>query len=419
MGATVFSPTSDRLFIACGIGVFYQDAPPIAAGKYIYSITKGIRQLLPMSVKITPGGRVLISCQDRAGTTFTRANSRQQMSRHAPDNLGAIAGNGIRQGSSMDHARDDENYLAMVYTAGSGNINGSVSTDGGVTWSGFPTNPTYVNGSGTTVPFLAGMIAISNKLNMVWASTNNNGGGSFLGGVKYTTDGGTTWASPNFSGTNMTGAMWHSAFYVRRQTLVASKDTAGLFYIFCYGGGAGADDLAQRGLWKSTDGGANFTKTMSSFFMGAGVDYWANKLRLVPGNPGHLFWASGQLSNYPAGPFANGLIFSANDGATLTTLTGWSSPEDVALGAAAPGASYPAIYVLGWRSGVFGLYRCIDFNPASPTSCTWQLQEQWLLGHGEDDNVLAADPTVFGRVVVGNRGGGGAVGDNIDIAHAT
>src|SRR5208282_5034054 len=85
--------------------------------------------------------------------------------------------------------------------------------------------------------------------------------------------------------------------------------------------------------------------------------------------------------------------FGANFSHPYSYSTNVSS---LAVGAAAPGSSYPAIYIYGTPPGdsFEGIYRSDDGGN------TWVLtnnsSEQW-------SGVMAADPNVFGRVYVANE----------------
>lgn len=417
LGFCRFHPTLDRLFVTCGIGVLYIDSLPGTTATQYVSITKGIRQMLCQDVVISPNGTTMIPVQDKAGFVFSRANVLKQANNQIPDNTQTL-----RMGGGMDYARDNESYLAAVYTQGDV---ASLSANGGSTWAAMPTIPTFTHTSGGVIAFYAGNIAISNASNMIWVSSSNQGGGVSIGGVKYTLNGGTTWLNPTFGASvNMTGAMWHNTYTTRRRIVQAYKGTAGVFYLFCNGidGSASAADLACLGMWKSTDGGVTFAKIRAGHFVTYSVDYYQSKLKLNNAAPGHAFWVQGATNNYPAAPYSGGLFFTNDDWVTtysaVGALAGWSEPDDIALGAPAPGAAYPSLYVLGWRTAVFGLYACFDFNPSTRAG-TWVLCEQWLNGKFDNDSAISADPTVFGRVVIGLASGGITVGDYTDVASAT
>jgi hypothetical protein len=174
--------------------------------------------------------------------------------------------------------------------------------------------------------------------------------------------------------------------------------------------GTGKDDSkdrAMQGLWKSSDGGVNFKRIRDSLFTAYVNDFWHGKLKLVPGKSDHLVWCVGPQGNYLADI---SISFSTDGGVTTRMLPGWQEPVDIAFGKAASGANYPAIYVVGWRDGVHGLWRCTDFNPASLKG-TWQNLGQWPLGRDDTQVCLAADMTKFGRVYYGFNGGNVAFAD--------
>jgi photosystem II stability/assembly factor-like uncharacterized protein len=398
-GAFVFHPVLDRLIAANGIGVFSMDNPPLtrpAPKKQWVSLTKGIQQLIPMEVAAAPNGRVHVAVMDRAVFSFDRDNCAAQASRHGPDNLVTL-----RQGTSVDYAAGDPNYVVCVYLGG-----GSIthSRDGGRSWAPLPTVPNFVHPTEGSVPFYAGCIAVGSPGNIVWVSTAN-------GGVRSTRDGGETWVKPSFAGADMAGAYWHNAYFLRRRVVVADKARPGTFYLFCVGTGKDdAKDRAMRGLWKSSDGGINFLRVRNALFTAYTTDFWHGKLRLVPGYAQHLAWCAGPQNNYPEPPSDIGIYFSTDGGMTTRQLPGWQEPEDLAFGKAASGASYPAIYVIGWRDGVHGLWRCADFDPVSLKG-TWTNLGHWPLGRDDGLVCLEADQARFGRVYYGFGGGSVAFAD--------
>jgi len=417
LGQARYHPTLNRIIIANGIGVFNLDTIPPVSGTKVTSISKGIEMMLPMDVVISPNGMTMIPAQDKAAFVFTRANIKQGAEKQAPNNnltlrMGCTGG--------IDYARDNENYIAMAYVFGAV---ADISTDAGKTFTTMPTIPTFTHNTEGVFTFTGGGIAVSNAGNMVWVSTSSTGPAT-NNAVKYTTDGGTTWANPIFAGVSMLGAHWNHSYPFRRRILQAYKGAAGVFYIFCNGTGIGdALDIAQTGLWKSTDGGANFVKTKAGHFVSYPADFWQAKLRLNNNQSGHFFWVQGATNNYPVTPYAGGLYFSNNDGAntysTGTALAGWSEPDDIALGAKlATSQVYETLYCIGWRGGAYGVYMCIDFDPATRNG-TWTLTKEWIMGKPDNDCVLGADPTVPGRIVVAVASGGAEVGEYVDTAAGT
>lgn len=151
-------------------------------------------------------------------------------------------------------------------------------------------------------------------------------------------------------------------------------------------------------------------------------------LKCVPGHAGHLFWSaganssantvSGVFSSHPNGGLVTGgftkLQFSSNSGGTFTTLS--TTQEVITSGLGAPStdagtSGYPTIFAVGWcGGGQYGLYKCINFNPASLGSETWTLMSNYLGTYGIGPPVcVAGDPNQEGRCIVGINGNGAAI----------
>jgi hypothetical protein len=94
----------------------------------------------------------------------------------------------------------------------------------------------------------------------------------------------------------------------------------------------------------STDGGATFSAKAT---LPAGG---SNLIRATPGVEGHV-WVPLNGS---------GLARSTDSGTTFSMVSGVSQAAAVGFGKAAPGASYPALYIWGTVGGVRGIHRSID-----------------------------------------------------------
>lgn len=151
-------------------------------------------------------------------------------------------------------------------------------------------------------------------------------------------------------------------------------------------------------------------------------------LKCVPGHAGHLFWSaganssantvSGVFANHPNGGLVTGsftlLQFSSNSGGTFTTLS--TTQEVITFGLGTPStdagtSGYPTIFAVGWcGGGQYGLYKCINFNPASLGSETWTLISNYIGTYGIGIPVcVAGDPNQEGRCIVGINGNGAAI----------
>src|SRR5258708_16327134 len=80
-------------------------------------------------------------------------------------------------------------------------------------------------------------------------------------------------------------------------------------------------------------------------------------LKCVPGQAGTLFYTDGPLGS-PLNT-AGQLMYSTNGGTSWTHVRNMLAVT-FGFGATAPGQSYPAIYVVGFYRGVYGIYRSID-----------------------------------------------------------
>src|SRR6202012_299947 len=111
---------------------------------------------------------------------------------------------------------------------------------------------------------------------------------------------------------------------------VADPVMAGVFYAF---------DPSTRDVPTSTDYGASFAATGTALPAGVGAEQSgsAPQLHTVPGRPGDLWLTAG-----------NGLLYHSTDGGeTFKEVTSVTTVATLGFGKAAPGASYPAIYLVG------------------------------------------------------------------------
>jgi len=134
---------------------------------------------------------------------------------------------------------------------------------------------------------------------------------------------------------------------------------------------------------RSTDGGANWSVMTTT------APSNANWIRAVPGVSGHLFMSR----------TGSGLWRSTDGGATWTQVSPGvvTTALGVGVGAAAPGASYPAIYVAGTVGNTTGFFRSDDQGATWTTITDADHQYGYI-------TVVQADPRVYGRVYVGANG---------------
>ena len=134
-------------------------------------------------------------------------------------------------------------------------------------------------------------------------------------------------------------------------------------------------------LYASTDGAATFTAATTGL-SGSG------RAAAVFGVEGEVWVSAG-----------SNLYHSKNSGAGATKVTGPSQVYSVGFGMAAPGSSYPAVYIIGTVSSVSGVFRSTD------QGATWLRVNDDQHQFGQMDNV-AGDEDYYGRVYVTTQGRG-------------
>jgi hypothetical protein len=154
-------------------------------------------------------------------------------------------------------------------------------------------------------------------------------------------------------------------------------------------------------LFISTDGAANFaeqaftlpgglpTRSGARIEGGSGWD----RIYATPGREGDLWLTA-----------LNGLYHSADTGRTFTRVEGVTELRGFGFGKAAPGASDPALYLVGVANGRRGILRSDDW------ARTWvrindDRRQFGLIGQ------ITGDPKLYGRVYVGTFGRGILYGD--------
>jgi hypothetical protein len=228
---------------------------------------------------------------------------------------------------------------------------GVVSTDAGLTWTAFGSNP-----SGTAKG--AGTIALAaDGSSMVWATGDTST-------VWYSKDGGNTWKA--------------STGIPPQAQVMSDRVKPSVFYGFS--GGT---------LTISTDGGATF-RVVQSGLPSSGV------LTVLPDSQGDL-WLTGGW---------NGSSLYTNTGTAaspnLTAISGVDTAYHLGFGKSAPGSSKLTLFLDGTIGGTWGLYRSTDGG------LTWtQINDsahQW-----GGISVVCGDMRTFGTVYLGTAGGRGIV----------
>jgi xyloglucan-specific exo-beta-1,4-glucanase len=147
-------------------------------------------------------------------------------------------------------------------------------------------------------------------------------------------------------------------------------------------------------FYVSSDGGAFFAASAAT-----GLPKGTVRFKAVPGIEADIWLAGGSAED------VYGLWHSKDSGATFEKLASVEETDVIGFGKAAPGQSYPAIYVNARIGGVRGLFRSDD-GGASFVHINADRNK-----YGAANTALTGDPNVYGRVYLGTNGRGVVYGD--------
>jgi hypothetical protein len=262
--------------------------------------------------------------------------------------------------SSMDFVQNTPTTVVRATQGRAANGNsaasntpwGTVSTDGGLTWTGFPGSPTWsstTNGANSG----GGSIALApDGSSIVWAPLNTTS-------VWYSTNKGATWTA--------------STGIAAQAKVVSDRVAPGIYYGY---------DSAN--LTISTNGGATFT-TIQSSLPSSGT------LVTLPDAQGDLWFAAQ----------SNGLYTNTGTATApkLTPLSTVQNAYNFSFGLGPNGSVTPTLYLDGQIAGIPGFYRSTD------SGATWLQINDTAHQYGQLD-VICGDMRTFGTVYLGTGGRG-------------
>ncbi|BCN30630.1 X2-like carbohydrate binding domain-containing protein [Anaeromicropila herbilytica] len=218
------------------------------------------------------------------------------------------------------------------------------------------------------------------------SSTDETGGGN----VAMSADGNSIVWAPNGTDqpvcySSSSGNSWNQSKGIPSHATIASdRVNPKKFYAFYNGT-----------FYVSTDGGANFTATVST-----GLPTASNaSLKAMPGVEGDI-WLAGGYKDYEYG-----LWHSTDSGKTFTKLSNVQEADVIGFGKAAPGQSYMALYTSAKINGVRGIFRSDDCG------ASWVRINDDQHQYGRLNSCITGDPRIYGRVYVGTNGRGIVYGD--------
>jgi hypothetical protein len=262
---------------------------------------------------------------------------------------------GDSNGTGLDFAKNSPSTIVRTIQYGNNSLTsfGSISRDGGSTWTGFPNQAGSTRGGGTT--------AISGDgKTIAWAPSD-------IAPV-ISNDGGASWTRASGSGL--------PSLPVGLQML---SDGASSNVFYAWNGADGS-------FYSSTDKGVSWHASANTGL--PSVPSWLrSQAAAVTGVAGEA--KAGDV--WIATP--SGLYRSTNYGASWGRVNAGSvtSANSVSFGKAVSGSRYPTVYLAGTVNGVTGLFRSVN------AGATW-VQINDALHQWGGVNIVAGDPRTFGTV---------------------
>jgi hypothetical protein len=380
-GNMMFGP-GGVLYFYQGIGV-WKTVPPSSYVAFNWtSQNKGIEQLVANGIVSVPGSYPVFYGWDRP--IFVGTGDGSYPSTH-----------GISQTDGVAHCWDiayqpdapqnmvaNVNYYGVFYSG--------YSSNGGVTWTKFSTQPPNVVANGT----IGGCIAMKSYNYVLYVPG--------LGGMPaYTANGGLSWADISVPGTVQGGWSTFTAF-IHRKTCCFDGT---YFYLYYADSSKPGGTVGLSAIYRSTD-----MITWTNNGPGIGYDSYNMRMDCVPGKTGHLLYVDGGVGS-PGQPSPNAsskLNYSTNGGATSIQMTGVGEPFTFGFGKIAAGSDYPSVGFIGFLSGVFGIYVTTATQAQwAANTVTWtQISDGYPLGNYDYHNSICGDANTEGRWYIGNQGSG-------------
>jgi hypothetical protein len=358
-GLGAFFANCDANFDPSGNGVLWVGAegvwsfiPPVSGAVKITltQSTKGIEEFIGNNITSLPGDSraILMGTWDVAG--FYSNNFEKY-----PQTYAGLQGGqyipGLLRGYSYDYDWNAPNNVYGVVHSGDTQFDFSCKS------SNFGRNGSWTALTLPTNTKLGGQIATAGNNVLVFIGNQNEMV------PMESTNGGTDWAPISVVGgtpTQYWGAIAPFATYVKALT---SDKGNGDIYLY------NVNDGTSPAIFKRTKSTGVWTRKAVSF---SGESNFNEQLKST-GVTGHMFFTGG-FGSYDPGldPDTAKLFYFTNDGwTTYSAVPGFVTVHAVDYGVVASGQTYPTIYVAGWRSGVFGIWMCVNWNPNDVSAGTW------------------------------------------------
>ncbi|MCU6496978.1 cellulose binding domain-containing protein [Rugamonas sp. A1-17] len=334
-GSLEFDPFDTKtVWVSSGNGIFRTTNIDAQTGTWGFAV-KGVEETGAYDIQSVPNGPLVTVIGDYDG--FIQADPSQYGVRHSPS-MGSTTGLAI--------AAQDSRYMARIgnalYTSG----------DGGATWS---KAPSLNNSRGTVALSANGLVLLHSPENSTttYRSTNN-------------------------------GASWTPVtdLAINNARVVADPVNVNKFYAYDTGGK----------LMASTDGGVSFA--LKGTLPASGSDV----IRVAPGHEGDIWVCLN----------SRGLTRSTDGGATFTKIGTVNECSAVGFGKAAPDSNYPTVYMFGTVGSVNGMMRSTD---AGATWVRLN-DDAHQYGGSSASRIVTGDMNIYGKVYFSTNGRGVAYGQS-------
>ena len=352
LSSILFDPhVPGRVWMSDWLGIYRTE--DVTQTKVVWSTyTKGHEEMVGFDMISPPTGAPLL-----AGYADNDGMLHDDLTQFPLKKFGNPA---LSETTALDYVEADPNYMVRVggYSHGARGGGGS-SSDGGRTWTEFPSFPTDSNG----VKYPHGNVAVSatNPQHIVTLPINAP--------PMSSADGGQSWTVASGTPDKIKVSFWNWT-----QVIASDKIEGNIFYLYHAGQ-----------FYRSDDGGLNWSVVSE---LPAAPAY----VKTAPGKSGEV-WVS--LNN-------QGLYRSTDQGESFSKLPNVQEVLLFGFGKAAPGTNTPAAYVYGKVNGSarMGIYRSDD------AGATWTRinDDQHLVGGNPRD--MEGDRQVYGKVYIATDGTG-------------
>lgn len=383
-GSIEFDPFNPkRVWVTSGNGMFRTD--DVDAQRVVWKFqSKGIEETVPMDLVSIPGGPVVTALMDYDGATYDDITAETPVHPRpvgSSNSLGYAAKVGafLRSGRVTDYGVSPAVTYDVLYH----------SKDSGRTWT--MTDTSSLPGSGGTLA-----MSTDGRVFLLRAGNVHTGTIGTANGFVRSADGGRTW-------TAVTGLS------AQKGLMVSDPVDAARFYIL--------PDGYNPDFYASSDTGKTFSKisSLNGKDSSGNSEYSASSgmLRANPYAAGDLWVCLDAEQSWNASGYSsNGLAHSTDGGKTWTRKHSMVGCLTMGLGKAAPGATYPTLYMWGKaNTDPVGIYRSIDKGE------TWEYigDQAHQYGGPGNGNFVLGDWNVYGRVYMSTAGRGIVYGEPTSV----